>query len=96
MSIKEFSDGISNTIALVECVNSGINWLEPRDLTFEQAAKGINQTGVVPGISSAHKGGANSLFFDGAVKFLPESIPHDMLRGLLTANGGEDVSSAFE
>lgn len=96
MSLKKFRDGTSRTIALVECVNSGINWLEPRDLTFEQAIRGINPKGAKPSISSTHANGVNVLFVDGAVHYLSDDLPADVLRGLLTGNGGEDVSKAFE
>jgi prepilin-type processing-associated H-X9-DG protein len=91
LSAKDFTDGLSNTIIVVEVHNSGINWLEPRDLTFEEAARGINPRDGNLGISSAHKGGANVLFADGAVHYLRDDIPPDVLRALLTANGGEEV-----
>ncbi|MGD9720256.1 MAG: DUF1559 domain-containing protein [Pirellulales bacterium] len=41
-NIGDFTDGLSSTIALVEIAESGINWMEPRDLTFTQAAQGVN------------------------------------------------------
>ena len=76
-------DGTANTIALVEVANSGINWLDPRDLSMDQA---INSLG------SGHYGGANHLFFDGSVHFLQSDIDRKVYRGLLTANGGEAVT----
>jgi prepilin-type processing-associated H-X9-DG protein len=92
MRIREIGDGMPSTIALVECVNSGINWLEPRDLSFEQASRGVNPNGAKPSISSAHPGGANALFFDGSVHYLSDGLSADLLRGLLTANGHEPVA----
>jgi prepilin-type processing-associated H-X9-DG protein len=90
IAIKGIGDGTSNTIIVVETFESGINWLEPRDVTFEQALRGI-QAGNRPGISSNHSGGANVLFADGSVHFLPDDTPPEILRGLLTASGGEKV-----
>jgi prepilin-type processing-associated H-X9-DG protein len=91
MRIRGIRDGTSKTISVVEVANSGIHWMEPRDLTFEEALRGINVPGNKPGISSKHPGGANVLFCDGSVHFLSDKIPADTLRALLTANGSEDV-----
>jgi prepilin-type processing-associated H-X9-DG protein len=91
ISLKAITDGRSQTIAVVEVADSGINWLEPRDLTFEQAAQGINVSKAKLGISSHHPGGANILFCDGSVHFLSNGISPDVLRALLTAAGGENV-----
>ena len=91
MRIREMTDGTPNTIAVVECSDSGINWLEPRDLTFPDAAAGINALTDRPGIRSEHSGGAMVLFADGSVHFLPDGIKPDILRGLLTPAGGENA-----
>jgi prepilin-type processing-associated H-X9-DG protein len=89
LSARQIHDGTSNTIMLVEVANSGINWLEPRDLTLGQAMRGFNVAGIRPAISSKHSGGANILFADGSVHFLTNEITPELLRALLTANGGE-------
>ncbi len=95
-SVTDFRDGLSNTIAVTEIADSGISWLEPRDVTFEQAIEGINPPLSKLSVSSAHRGGATCLFFDGSVHFLQDSISPDLFRGLLTVDGGEDVSSLNE
>ena len=51
----------------------------------------ILQSGVV----SAHPGGANFLFADGHVAFLPESIDQNVLIALTTRAGGEPVSETY-
>ncbi len=91
MVFSEISDRPSKTIAVGECSNSGINWLEPRDVTFHDAADGINQLTGRPAIRSSHAGGANTLFADGSVHFLADDIKPETLRGLLTSAGGENV-----
>ncbi len=70
----------SRTILVIEVADSGINWAEPRDLTIDQIARGINpKTGLGP--SSHHPGGVNALFADGHVEFLPEDIdPKELAR----------------
>lgn len=43
------------------------------------------------GISSSHPGGANTLFVDGAVHFLTNSLSAETLTALITRDGGEAV-----
>ena len=55
-------DGLENTILLVEVVNSGISWMEPRDLTIAEAIQGMNAWVKQPNkagnsISSYHQSG---------------------------------------
>ena len=92
VSISEISDGISNTIALVEVANSGIHWMEPRDLHVLQMAPSVNGH-AGQGISSRHEGpvGNHILLCDGRVTRLSDDFPGDRLRALLTRSGGEDV-----
>jgi prepilin-type processing-associated H-X9-DG protein len=82
-------DGTSRTIMLVEVNRSGINWMEPRDLSLNEALAGINPAGSAPKISAGHVGGVNALFCDSSVHFLPNETPRATLRALLTASGGE-------
>jgi prepilin-type processing-associated H-X9-DG protein len=70
----------SKTILVIEVANSNINWAEPRDLTIDQIAQGINAPGGL-GISSHHPGGVHALFADGHVEFLSENIdPKQLVR----------------
>jgi prepilin-type processing-associated H-X9-DG protein len=91
--ISVLTDGAANTILVVESTDSGINWMEPRDLTFDQAARGINPPRG-PGISSHHPDGVDVLFCDGHVQFIDAGIPLNLLRALLTAAGGEEIDPA--
>ena len=43
-AIKEFSDGASNTILLIEAHTQGIHWMEPRDLTLKEAIDYLTTT----------------------------------------------------
>jgi prepilin-type processing-associated H-X9-DG protein len=80
--IREIRDGTSRTIQVVETVDSGIHWMEPRDLTMEEAEQGLR---------SGHPGGSNAVFCDSHVQFLPNDIPPDVLRAMLTCAGQEPV-----
>lgn len=91
VKMREITDGTSRTIAVVETADSGIHWLEPRDLSLNQAMRGINPMGPGPAVRSRHAGGAHVLFSDGSVHSLSDDVPPATLRALLTARGGEDV-----
>jgi prepilin-type processing-associated H-X9-DG protein len=45
------------------------------------------------GFGSWHPGGANFVFCDGSVRFLPDSISFPVFEALNTANGGEPVNA---
>ena len=98
VTMGDVADGTSNTLLVVESHGSGINWMEPRDLSRQQLAAGINaQNGL--GICSSHghrvrgRGeGAQALFADGATKFLPNDVSPHVLNGLSTIAGGESVT----
>jgi prepilin-type processing-associated H-X9-DG protein len=89
-SLDDFTDGSSHTILLVEIADSGIHWMEPRDLLIEQAARGINPS-TGKGISSFHPGGANAAFADGHIEYLPDTTVPEDLRAMLTPAGSEAV-----
>jgi prepilin-type processing-associated H-X9-DG protein len=88
--IMDFTDGTSNTLLLVEVANSGIHWMEPRDLHVLQMAPTVNPA-AGQGVSSLHPGGANAAFADGSVRFLPDNTSPEQLRAMLTRSGGESV-----
>jgi len=88
--LADVSDGTLNTIVLVEVHNSGIHWIEPRDLHVVQMAPTINpQRGQ--GISSSHKRGANVGLADGGVRYLTNGTPAETIRAALTRNGKESL-----
>jgi Protein of unknown function (DUF1559) len=87
-TFADIKDGSSTTIMLVEIHNSGIHWMEPRDLHVTQMPMVINPPRG-QGISSAHVHGAQFGFADGSVRFLTDNLPPETLRGALTIEGGE-------
>jgi hypothetical protein len=99
---KDFPDGASRTILVVEVENSGVHWMDPRDLNFDEISFALNDP-TRPSISSGHTvtgnwpwsgtfAVVNVLFADGTVARLPADTPPETIRAWLTANGGENVS----
>jgi prepilin-type processing-associated H-X9-DG protein len=87
VGIGAISDGTSNTIAIVE-VGVPFCWMDPRaDVDLAMLARGINRPGGRVG--SAHAGGMNVGFFDGAVRFIPQTVEATILRAFGTIAGGE-------
>ena len=85
---KMVTDDPASTIMLVEVANSGIHWMEPRDLPISATSAGVNpQTAL--GISASHGERANALLRDGSTGRLDSRTPAEVLQALLTINGGE-------
>ncbi len=89
--LRDIYDGPHKTVAVVEVADSDVHWMEPRDLTLEQAARGINVAG---GISADHPSGANAAYWDAHIDRLPED--KDLLRAVLTARGGDDFEYPYD
>ena len=100
VSSNDIFDGPSQTILLVETANSGINWMEPRDLSFQQVCKDDPSTN--PDLFAPHKrkgglrykwaGWSHVAFVDGTYKSISSNFLCDNLKALLTRNGGEWVN----
>ncbi len=84
----EITDGLSNTIAVVETYGLGIRWFEPRDLRVDEMSFRINDPEYF-GIASRHPGGANVGFADVSVRFVPDSTDPRAIEAATTINGGE-------
>ena len=82
-------------VMVVEVANSNINWMEPRDLTLEEACRGVGDASR-PCLASYHTNsggfffhdevGADAVLSDGRVCFIPAGLPPETLRGLFTGN----------
>lgn len=91
VSKSQISDGLENTILLVEIAKSKIHWSEPKDLQFDEMSFTINHP-TKPSISSPHAAGPGVVFADGRFRRISKTMPPDILKALLTINGGEDIS----
>ncbi len=81
VSIEQVSDGISNTIQLVENDASETPWTEPRDMREREALRLLK-----PGVVSAHasSGKIAALFSDGHARIISDRINRDFFISLLT------------
>lgn len=82
----EVVDGTLNTLFIIENVDSGIHWMEPRDLTFDSMSFVV---GAPQGISSWLEPPAG-LTLAGIVQTIPIETPPAILRGFFTIAGSED------
>jgi hypothetical protein len=100
--LDDFGETTARTIMVTEMANSGIHWMEPRDVALEGALRGINPEGS-KGISSRHfsrggyfyhdEFGVNVAMVDGSLQFVPERSAPSLLKSLL--NGGDKQASDF-
>ncbi len=88
-SFADFSDGLSNTILVVEAApDRAVEWTRPSD--FE-----LDDNDPAAGLFGHREGGVLAAFADGSVKFIPETTSKDVLHALFTINGGEKVPADF-
>ncbi|MBA4030403.1 MAG: hypothetical protein C0478_05865 [Planctomyces sp.] len=97
---RDFADGTSNTLMVVEAVDTGIRWAEPKDIYVPFANMTIrsqetHQDQLNPLISSTHTGGGHVLMADGTVRFISSSVSPEILQQLTTRAAGDVVSDDF-
>jgi len=81
---KQAADGSDrDKILVIEVINSDILWMEPRDLTLEQALDAIQPKKGIIGIGSHHRDGVHYVTVGGEVRTLDPSIDREALRKLL-------------
>ena len=87
MKIRDFTDGTSNTILLVEAKESNaVVWTKPEDLE-------VDMKEPLKALKSAVAGGFHILLADGSVRFVSDMIDVETFKKLLTRNGGEVVDA---
>jgi hypothetical protein len=84
------TDGPGDTLIVVEVVDAGIHWMEPKELDWGTMSFRLNDR-TRPSVSSDHAFGPHVLTVDDMVAGLPRDITPEMLRALLTAAGGEKI-----
>ena len=81
--MKQFTDGTSNTICLVEVdPRSAVVWTKPDDLQVDLGRP-------AQGLIGARGNGFLTAYADGSVHFLGNDVVAKTLKALLTRNGGE-------
>jgi prepilin-type N-terminal cleavage/methylation domain-containing protein/prepilin-type processing-associated H-X9-DG protein len=104
----DIADGASNTIFVGESSPIGISWACGTRATLRNTGTPINGGIVQPtgasdpddllevgGFASAHRGGANFVFGDGAVKFLNQLIAPPLFRQLGNRHDGQLPAEVF-
>jgi hypothetical protein len=90
-SVRDVRDGAAQTIMVAESANTGIHWMEPRDLDVGAMSFVINDPSR-PSISSPDPKGPHVSFVDGSRRELSPSLAPETVRALTTISGGEPVS----
>jgi hypothetical protein len=83
MSFSQVTDGLSNTIAIVEAKRE-IPWTKPEDLPFDPARE-------LPKFAGYEKAGFNIGLCDGAVRFVDSKIDKSILKLLIMPQDGTPV-----
>ena len=91
LTLKDFTDGTANTLLVVEAAEA-VPWTKPDELPAA-----ADPARPLPGFGAPHAGtrgavaGANALFADGSVRFLPGNLDPRTLNALTTRDGGEPL-----
>jgi Protein of unknown function (DUF1559) len=82
-SLRQVTDGTSNTIVLVEASpDQAVEWTKPDDWEYDPNIPSA-------GLGGIRRGGWIAAFADGSVQLISDSIDADQLKALFTADGGE-------
>jgi len=86
-TLRSISDGLSNTIMVIDVTQSGIALAEPRDLTWDEFLTRYQSRNL-----SGDRQGFIALFADGSVQRIPYDLDPQTLRAYFTIDGGEKVA----
>jgi hypothetical protein len=102
--LSEITDDPSQTIVLIEARGRGVNWAEPRDLSFDEAVDLLSQPfepgsghRIDPGFFYKPMSVLNVAFADGRASSIRGPIDRKHAEAMLTVDGGEEIdTSALE
>lgn len=87
---EDVTDGCSNTIAIAEMAASGITWMKPQDLEFDEMSFKLNDFST-PCLRSKHGSTITVGTLDGFSRSISTDIDTEVLRALLTISGRERI-----
>ena len=100
---QQVTDGLSNTIALIEVHGRNVRWPEPCDLTVDEALMILTSDSdaddghlIKPSFLHREIVGRNIAFADGRAIYLNSPLDRKLAAALLTANGGEELGNAVQ
>jgi len=91
VKLEEITDGIENTILLVETLSGSTIWTEPHDVRFDTMKFSIGRAENGE-LASNHQSRINVAFADAQVYSVDQSISPSELRALFTIAGGEKTT----
>jgi len=95
ITISEVSeaDGLATTILLTEAADMHVEWIQPQDIPFGLVtAPPSEMKGYGP---SSYHSTVNVFFADGHAASINQDIAPQVLRALITWNGGEEIPEEF-
>ncbi len=88
--IQDVTDGISNTLMLVESESARTHWMAPQDLGYDEVVPVTSMGGTML-LETQHTGVAVGVFVDGHTHCLNSACQAEKLKGVMTVNGNETV-----
>lgn len=88
---NEITDGLENTILVVEYHQSGIGWTEPKDLQFGRMSFNVNEDRSNTEIRSKHEGVVFAARGDGKAIRIEDGASAADVRAMLTIDAGEAI-----
>jgi prepilin-type processing-associated H-X9-DG protein len=92
VKFTDVTDGVANTLMIVETDSVGVPWTAPVDLNLQAMSFRINDR-ARPSISSLHPGVVNVSYADGRCDHLKEGLDPRQLRSMITIAGGEPIAN---
>lgn len=90
---KDFADGLSSTIQVIEFPDSDVLWLEPRDRTHREFTSPEGRSRLPAPHNGEQDRVAHCLFADGSVRsIMLNKIEWETLKALLTMHGGRPLA----
>lgn len=87
LASQDIVDGPQNTLLVVEAKNSIHEWTKPMNIDFSLWQGG----GTSIGVGGTHSGGFTAAFADGTPAWIADETPPELIRSLITSDGGEPV-----